>query len=125
MFTSLMPHLFTTDIDRASAFYRDQLGFAQTFRYPAEGQLEHVELRLGESVLALSTHDAAHSAGLAPTAGNPLELIVWCDDVDAALDRLRADGASVIAEPYNHIANRRASVTDPDGNWVALIGDKR
>jgi predicted enzyme related to lactoylglutathione lyase len=64
-------------------------------------------------------------AGLAPTAGNPMELIVRCDDVDAAVARLRANGGSVIAEPYNHIVHRRASVSDPDGNWVALIGDKR
>lgn len=125
MFTSLMPHLFTADIDRATAFYRDQLGFRQTFRYPADGRPEHVELRLGDSVLALSTRDAAHGAGLAPTAGNPLELIVWCDDVDAAVAALRAEGAPVLAEPYNHVAHRRASVSDPDGNWVALIGDKR
>jgi lactoylglutathione lyase len=125
MFTSLMPHLFTADIDRATAFYRDQLGFAQSFRYPSEGQLEHVELRLGESVLALSTREAAHEAGLAPSAGNPMELIVWCGDVDASVEKLRANGATVIAEPYNHIAHRRASVSDPDGNWVALIGDKR
>lgn len=123
MYLSLMPHLFTTDIERATAFYQEQLGFEQTFRTPPDGIPDHVELRLGDSMLALSTRVAALGVGLDPSDGNPLELIVWCDDVDTAVVRLRKAGAPVIAEPFQHVTHRRASVCDPDGNWIALVGD--
>lgn len=126
MFTSLMPHLYTSDIERAIAFYRDDLGFTQTFRFPPEGKPEHVELRVGEVVLGISTREALREVdGLPePTDGHPMELTVWCDSVDEALAGLRAARVPVLVEPYDHPArHRRAYVTDPDGNWVALVGN--
>lgn len=79
-------------------------------------------LVLGDSQLALSTDRAVTEIGLTATAGNSFELIVWCDDVDAETARLRAAGASVVREPYDHVAgHRRAYLADPDGNWLALV----
>lgn len=120
--TSTMPNILTGDIDAAVAFYRDQLGFSQSFQATHEGRPEHVVLRLGDSLLALSTPRAITAAGLRPTTGNAFELIVWCDDVDRETARLRAAGATVLAEPYRHVAgHRRAYIADPDGNWLALV----
>lgn len=123
MFTSVMTNLYSTDVERAVAFYRDVLGCRQTFRYPAEGLAEHVELRLGDVVIALSSRDAVHAEGLpAPTSGHPMELVVWCDSTDDGLAALRAAGTPVLVEPFGHVAgHRRAYVTDPDGNWIALV----
>lgn len=124
MFTESMLNLYSQDLPRAVGFYRDQIGFQQTFRFPAEGDPRHVELRLGASRLALSDRAALAETGLpAPTPGHPHELVVWCDDVDAAVARLRGAGSPVVREPYDHVAgHRRAYVSDPDGNWVALVG---
>ncbi len=120
--TNSMPNLFTADMDAALAFYRDKLGFTQDFQAPPQGQPEHVVLRLGDSQLALSTDRAVAMVGLKPTAGNAFELIVWCADVDSETARLRAAGAAVVVEPYDHIAgHRRAYLADPDGSWVALV----
>lgn len=122
VFTASMPNIFTDDVEATAAFYRVQLGFAQSLRVPSEGRPEHVVLRLGDSMLALSTPRAARAAGLHPTTGNPFELIIWCTDVDREAARLRAAGATVVIEPYQHVAgHRRAYVADPDGNWVALV----
>lgn len=121
-----MPNMFTGDVERAAAFYRDQLGFAPALRVPADGSPDHVVLRLGHSELALSTDRAVAAAGLHPSRGNPSELVVWCDDVDGEATRLSAAGASVLVEPYDHIAgHRRAYIGDPDGNWVALVDAAR
>jgi lactoylglutathione lyase len=122
-FTSIMPNLYAADIERTVAFYRDLLGSTQTFRYPAQGPAEHVELRLGDVTLALSSRDAVHGQGLpAPAPGNPLELVVWCDSADAAVAALRDAGTPVLVEPYDHVAgHRRAYVADPDGTWVVLV----
>lgn len=117
-----MPNLFTDDVDRAADFYRDQLGFTQIIRQPPHGRAEHVVLRLGGSLLALSTPAAVTAVGLTPGAGRSLEVIVWCADVDGETARLRAGGVPVLVEPYRHVGgHRRSYVADPDGNWVALI----
>lgn len=124
MFTSLMPHLYTSDIERAVAFYRDRLGFTQTFQFPSDGRPEHVELRVGEVVLGISAREALRDIAElpAPTAGHPMELTVGCDSVDEALTSLREAQIPVLVEPYDHPArHRRAYVSDPDGNWVALV----
>jgi lactoylglutathione lyase len=122
-FTSLMPHLYSADVERAAAFYRDVLGGTQTFRTPAEGPAEHVEVRLGDVTVAMSSLEAVPRQGLpAPTAGHPMELDVWCESADDAIAALRAAGTPVLVEPYTHPGgHRRAYVTDPDGNWIGLV----
>jgi lactoylglutathione lyase len=123
---SVMPHLYTADVERAVAFYRDQLGGTQTFSIPATGPAEHVELRLGDVTVALSHRDAVARQGLpAPTPGHPMELTVECDSADDMIAALRAAGTPVLVEPYDGHAHRRAYVSDPDGNWIALISRTR
>jgi lactoylglutathione lyase len=124
MITSVMTNLYSTDVERAVAFYRDLLGGTQTFRYPADGPAEHVELRLGDVVIALSNRDAVLEEGLPePTAGHPMELVMWCDSTDDVITTLRAAGTAVLLEPHSgHVSgHRRAYVTDPDGTWIALV----
>jgi catechol 2,3-dioxygenase-like lactoylglutathione lyase family enzyme len=123
---SVMPNLYSADVERSAAFYRDLLGGTQTFRTPAAGVAEHVELRLGDVTIALSSRDAVARQGLpAPEAGHPMELVVWCDSADDAVAALRAAGTPVLVEPYSHAAgHRRAYVADPDGNWIALVSEE-
>ena len=116
---SVMTNLYTDDLERAVAFYRDLLGGTQTF-----SALEHIELRLGDVILAISSKDAVVREGLpAPVAGNPMELVIWCDSTDDTVATLRAAGAPVLVEPYSgHVSGlRRAYVADPDGNWLAVV----
>ena len=47
--------------------------------------------------------------------------MVWCDSADDAVAALRAAGTPVLVEPYTGHGNRLAYVTDPDGNWLALV----
>jgi lactoylglutathione lyase len=116
-----MPNVFTRDIDRALAFYRDLLGLSVVFRFPFDRRPEHVVLRLGDSQLALTAGGPA-DVGLEPGSGNSFELVVWCDDVDREASRLSEAGAPILVEPYDHVArHRRAYVADPDGNWIALV----
>jgi lactoylglutathione lyase len=121
-FVSVMPNLYCADVDRSTAFYRDLLGGAQTFRTPADGPAEHVELRIGDVVIALTSRDAVPRQGLpAPAAGHPMELVVGCDSADDAVAALRAAGTPVLVEPHSHASgHRRAYVADPGGNWIAV-----
>jgi lactoylglutathione lyase len=122
-FSSVMPNLYVADVERSAAFYRDLLGAVETFRVPADGPAKHVELRLGAVVIALSAAAEVPAQGLpAPTPGHPFELVAWCDSADDAVADLRAAGLPVLVEPSSHDSgNRRGYVTDPDGNWIALV----
>jgi uncharacterized glyoxalase superfamily protein PhnB len=118
-FLSVMPNLYVSEGERSAAFYRDLLGGIETFRLPDEGPAVHVELRVGSVMVALSAATEVAKQGLpAPTPGRPLELVVWCDSADEAIEGLRAAGVPVLVEPYSHVSGTsRGYVTDPDGNW--------
>ncbi|MET0713232.1 MAG: VOC family protein [Jiangellaceae bacterium] len=55
-------NLYTRDIEAGLHFYRDLLGFAETFRTPTEGIPEQVELRLNGFTIGLGTVEAAKNA---------------------------------------------------------------
>jgi uncharacterized glyoxalase superfamily protein PhnB len=72
VFSSALVNLYTHDIEAGLHFYRDLLGFVETFRTPTEGVPEHVELRLNEFTIGLGTVEAAmrvHGVDAAP--GSP------------------------------------------------------
>jgi lactoylglutathione lyase len=125
-FLSVMPNLYVADVEASAAFYRDLLGGTETFRLAAAGPATHVEIRVGDVVLAVSSRDEVVPQGLPePSPGHPLELVVWCDSADEAVARLRAAGVPVLVEPSVHVSgHRRAYVADPDGNWIALVSEE-
>lgn len=122
MFRDCLPNLYCADLGASLRFYRDLLGFTETFRYPRDGTPQHVELRLGASTIAVSTAEAVTGYGLpAASRGEPFELAVRADDVDRATAALRAAGVPVLREPWDASNGQRvAYVTDPDGNRVHL-----
>jgi lactoylglutathione lyase len=124
MFVSALVNLYTRDIEAALRFYRDLLGFAETFRTPTEGIPEHVELRLEGFTLGLGTVEAAKRVhGVEAAPGSPaMVLVVWTDDVDDAYGNLAAAGVSVLQAPHDTgNNNRNALLRDPDGNLVEIV----
>src|SRR5579863_1192766 len=103
-FSSMMPNLYVSDVERSAAFYRDLLGGSETFRLPATGPATHVELRIGATVIAISAAAEVPAQGLpTPTPGHALELVVWCDSAVDAIGDLRAAGVQVFVEPPSHV----------------------
>jgi predicted enzyme related to lactoylglutathione lyase len=125
MCSSAMANFMTQAVGGAVAFYRDLVGLEQVYRFPEEGGLGHVELSVGAARIGLSGYHAAREVSLPePSPGHQLELVLWCGDVDSELSRLRAVGARVLVEPCDHVSgHRRASVADPDENWVTLVDE--
>jgi len=124
MFRTALVNLYTADIEAALSFYRDHLGFEETFRTPVEGTPEHVELSLPGFVLGLGTVQAAKRAhGIDAAPGSPaMALVVWTDDVDEAFAGLSAAGAQVVRPPHDTgNSNRNALLRDPDGNLVEIV----
>ena len=129
IFRQPFPILYTEDLPGALGFYRDLLGFAEGFKFPAEGDPVFVQLELEGGSLAvadISGPDAAPTHGLParPVSGHSFELCVYADDTDRAVDMLRSAGVPVLMEPADQPWNERiAYVQDPDGNPVLITAD--
>ena len=124
MFTAGLVNLYTRDMEAGLHFYRDLLGFTETFRTPAEGVPSHVELLLTGFTVGLGTVEAARRVhGVEAVPGSPAMVsVVWADDVDAAGADLMAAGVPVLQSPYNTGSNNRnALLRDPDGNLVEIV----
>jgi len=117
-------HLYTRDIEAGLRFYRDLLGFKETFRTPTKGIPEHVELTLRGFGLGLGTVEAAKRVrGIDASPGTPaMSLVIWTEDVDKAYEQLTSAGTPVVQPPHNTgKRNRNALLRDPDGNLVEIV----
>src|SRR5215510_6216424 len=96
-------HLYTRDIEAGLRFYRDLLGFKETFRTPTEGIPEHVELTLRGFGLGLGTVEAAKRVhGVDASPGSPaMSVVIWVDNVDQTFKHLTSSGTSVVQPPHN------------------------
>jgi lactoylglutathione lyase len=124
MFASAFVNLYTADIEAGLRFYRDLLGFQETFRTPVEGTPEHVELKLNGFGLGLGTVQAAKRVhGVDASPGSPaMVLVVWTDAFDAAFEQLKSAGVPVVQPPHDTgNNNRNALLRDPDGNLVEIV----
>ena len=127
MFVTGFVNLYTSDIEAGIRFYRDLLGFTETFRTPREGTPEHVELVLGGFGIGLGTVEAAKRVhGVDASPGTPaMVLVIWTDDVDAAFERLIVSGTPVVQMPHDTgNNNRNALLRDPDGNLVEIVAKR-
>jgi lactoylglutathione lyase len=128
MFDTALVNLYTRDIEAGIHFYRDLLGFVETFRTPAEGVPEHIELRLGGFTVGLGTVEAARRVhGVQAEPGRPsMVLVIWADDVDQAYEQLVAAGVPALQPPHDAgNNNRNALLRDPDGNLVEIVSKVR
>jgi lactoylglutathione lyase len=124
MFVNGFVNLYTGDIEASLHFYRDLLGFVETFRTPLEGVPEHVELELGGFGIGLGTVEAAKRVhGVEASPGSPaMVIVVWTDDVDRAFEYLAFLGTPVVQPPHDTgNNNRNAVLRDPDGNLVEIV----
>jgi lactoylglutathione lyase len=122
-----MANLYTNDIEAGLRFYRDLLGFTETFRTPRDGPPEHVELTLDGFMIGLGTAEAARRVhGVAATPGSPaMVLVLWTDDADAAYQELTAAGVPGVQPPHDTgNSNRNALLRDPDGNLVEIVAKR-
>ena len=96
------------DLDEGRRFYRDVLGFTETY-FDAEGGW--AKLRRGEMEIGLAQGEPQEDGGVAH---------VDVEDVKAEAERLRSAGIEVGVVFELHGEMRLLDVYDPDGNRVQL-----
>ncbi len=110
-YTEAFPVITVSDLPAALAFYRDQIGFTEDYRFPADGDPVFVTLRLGTSQLSIAADTTTD-----------FDLCIYADDCDAAVEQLRAAGAEVLEEPSDQPWDERmARLRDPSGHRILLM----
>jgi lactoylglutathione lyase len=118
MFTEAFPMITVSNLPETVSFYRDLLGFRETYRFPPDGEPVFVTLTLGTSELGLGADEVT-----GPATG--YALCVYADDCDRAVERLRAAGTPITEEPADMPwGERMARVTDPAGNEIVLVAKR-
>ena len=107
-------HVPVTDVDRAKAFYTEQIGFNADHDHQVNEELRFVQLTPPGSACSI-----AIGTGLTEMQPGSLEgLMMVVADVQAARDELRRRGAEVSeidVQPWGSFVY----FSDPDGNsWV-------
>ena len=123
-FRNHLYNVYARDLGASLTFYRDRLGFVETFRAPTQGPPDHVELELGPLNLSVSTLEALkRHHGIDGGGGPPRgEVVLWASDVDATYARMCAEGVPSLSAPHDFAGVLRAAwVGDPDGNPVQLV----
>lgn len=109
-FRDAFPIFHTADLERAIAFYRDRFGFEERYRLDDRFAV----VGLGAFDLGLTPVEKLEPPGR-------VYLWLYCDDVDAEIDALRAAGVEIVREPEDmEWGERMAAVRDPDGNEIYL-----
>jgi catechol 2,3-dioxygenase-like lactoylglutathione lyase family enzyme len=110
---------FVSDLGRAVAFYRDQLGFQEELR-PGGG---FAMLYRGDLRLLLSTPGGTHQLpdGTLPEPGGWNRIALRVADIEAIVEALRAAGVRFRTGIVENPAVRNALVEDPSGNPVELF----
>jgi uncharacterized glyoxalase superfamily protein PhnB len=124
VFTGHQVNLYADDVEPGAAFYA-ALGFEETYRYAPAGEPLHVELRNGGLTIGIASVQAARDEhGLEVSQeGAAMEIVLWCEDVDAVYARALAAGATTMREPHDFQEGRLRVgwVLDPLGNPLELV----
>lgn len=96
------------DLDKARAFYRDKLGFTETF---LDADDRWAKLERGAMEIGLAEGEPQEDGGVAH---------VDVPDIKAAAEELRNEGVEVGVVFELHGEMRLLDVFDPDGNRVQL-----
>lgn len=128
MLTGFQVNLYADDVEPGVAFYA-ALGFEESYRYAPATEPLHVELRNGGLTIGIASVRAARDEhGLEVSQkGGAMELVLWCDDVDATYAQALAAGATVMREPHDFQEGRLRVgwVMDPLGNPLELVQERK
>ncbi|KQW70434.1 glyoxalase [Phenylobacterium sp. Root77] len=118
----LLVNIDVPDLASAEAFYTDALGLTVTRRFGRDGaELSGLPVKL----YILEKPEGSRGAGEEPRRyarhWTPVHLDIVVDDLDAALTRATAAGATLDAAPRAHVWGRIAVLADPFGNGFCLL----
>ncbi len=121
-FKSPQINLYVDDLEKSKEFYQ-KLRFTQTFAAEIDGKEVHSELLLDGFNLGMATKESAREIhGLSPSKNMGIEIVLWTEDTDLAIQYAINNGATLLSEPHNFLNDLRSGwVQDPDGNPIQIV----
>ena len=107
------------DLDRAVAFYTKQLGFQLAQRSGPVATVSRGALHLLLSGPG-SSGSRAMPDGRRQEPGGWNRIVLYVDDLEAEVDRLRTGGVTVRSDVTVGPGGKQVQITDPDGNPIEL-----
>lgn len=121
---SVTPYLSIKDAPRAIAFYKEAFDAIEMMRImQPDGRVGHAELKIGDSVIMLSSEFPEMGVRSPQTlGGSPVSIHLYVKDADAVFNRTVAAGATVrrpLADQF--YGDRSGGVEDPFGHiwWIS------
>ncbi|MFY9645320.1 MAG: VOC family protein [Terriglobales bacterium] len=118
-YNSVTPYLVVKGAAKAIDYYKKVFGATEIMRLDGPGgRIGHAELKIGNSHIMLADEfpEMGHSGP--PTEGNPsVSILLYVEDVDAAVGRAVADGAKVLKPIADQFyGDRSGFIVDPFGH---------
>ena len=113
------PLLYVEDMERARAFYCDQLGFTLKGRWDPDGVFSWCALALQGAEIMLQRAEPEDLAALRKGRSD-VALFFLCKDVDALFETLRGRGVDVDAPSNAFYGMRQLLLKDPDGRRICF-----
>jgi len=120
----LTPYLTVRDAEAMIDFYERAFGFVRSELMPGEdGKPVHVSMTyLGTETVMFAPENTQQPCRAPATSGVqvPINLYLYCEDVDSFIARAEKAGATIISKPEDMFwGDRIAQVEDPDGyRWT-------
>ena len=121
----ITPVLTVHDINKAIEFYEKAFGFEKKTVYPdKQGRIVHAEVKFqNEIVIMLGLEGAFDNQCKTPANSGiqcPINLYVYCPDIDGLYKRAKKAGAKITMEIADMFwGDRVAQFEDPDGyRWM-------
>ena len=120
--------LYVRDVSRSAAFYRDVLGWRQVLPEPASDAIGIAAFSSGRTHHELLLIEVGSDATPIPPGRRVglyhfgLNVGESDDDLRAALEQVRAAGATVVGAS-DHTVTHSVYILDPDGNEIELYVD--
>ncbi|MFQ5807858.1 MAG: VOC family protein [Phycisphaerae bacterium] len=127
-FHTLTPHIVVRDGSRAIDLYKKAFGAEEVARMPSpDGKIMHAELKIGDSIMMLC--DEFPDMGVRSpqaSAGSPVTLHIYTADVDAAIEKAVAAGATVTLPAQDMFwGDRYGKLKDAFGHSWSVATHKR
>lgn len=120
--SAVIPRLFCADPVAAIDFCTAAFGAVELGRRPGpDGTVAHAMVTIGGAMLMLEAEwPTLPSRAPKPDGSSPVVIYVYVEDVDDAVERAVARGATVLAPAANQFwGDRTAWITDPSGHvWT-------
>lgn len=121
--TWLSPYMRVQDVDAAAKFYQQAFGFEVLELAPGEdGSTWHAELRYKDQLIMMGKQGAYEKGEQVPKSPVssgvvcPINLYLYCEDVDKFYQHAIANGATSVFEPGDMVwGDRMCNLKDPEG----------